>query len=110
MSENLTGKLFSISIKTHRVKNIGKIRNDLFEKINKSCKATNLEYLKLKEKLSLGLYEAICDDQELISTSEEIFTQHDVKNKQLKEQNEKLRKNRKWEIKKRRKWEIKKRK
>ena len=73
MSENLTGKLFSISIKTHRVKNIGKIRNDLFEKINKSCKATNLEYLKLKEKLGLGLYEVICDDQELISTSEDFL-------------------------------------
>ena len=29
------------------------IRNDLFEKIIKSCKATNLEFLKLKEKLGL---------------------------------------------------------
>ena len=27
------------------------VRNDLFEKIIKSCKATNLEFLKLKEKL-----------------------------------------------------------
>ena len=26
------------------------VRNDLFEKIIKSCKATNLEFLKLKEK------------------------------------------------------------
>ena len=74
------------------------VRNDLFEKIIKSYKATNLEFLKLKEKLGLCLYEDICDEQELISMSEEIFkeekiiTQHDVENKQLKEENEKLRK------------------
>ena len=74
------------------------VRNDLFEKIIKSCKATNLEFLKLKEKLGLCLYEVICDGQEFISTSEEIFkeenifTQHDVENKQLKEENKKLRK------------------
>ena len=70
------------------------VRNDLFQKIIKSCKATNLEFLKLKEKLGLCLY----DEQEFISTSEEIFkeekffTKHDVENKQLKEENEKLRK------------------
>ena len=74
------------------------VRNDLFQKIIKSCKATNLELLKLKEKLGLCLYEDICDEQELILMSEEIFkeekiiTQHDVENKQLKEENEKLRK------------------
>ena len=40
----------------------------------------------------------LCDEQKLISMSEEIFkeenffTQHDVENKQLKEENEKLRK------------------
>ena len=74
------------------------VKNYLFEKIIKSCKATNLEFLKLKEKLGLCLYEDICDEQELISMSEEIFkeekiiTQHDVENKQLKEENEKLRK------------------
>ena len=75
------------------------VRNDLFEKIIKSCKTTNLEFLKLKEKLGLCLYEDICDKQELISMSEEIFkeekiiTQHDVGNEQLKEENEQLRKN-----------------
>ena len=31
------------------------VRNDLFEKIIKSCKATNLEFLKLKEKLGMPL-------------------------------------------------------
>ena len=74
------------------------VRNDLFEKIIKSCKATNLESLKLKEKLGLCLYEDICDEQELILMSKEIskeeksITQHAVENKQLKEENEKLRK------------------
>ena len=62
-------------------------RNDLFEKIIKSCKATNLEFLKLKEKLGLCFYEDICDEQDLILMSEENFTQHDVENKQLKEEN-----------------------
>ena len=33
------------------------VRNDLFEKIIKSCKATNLEFVKLKEKLGLCLYD-----------------------------------------------------
>ena len=46
------------------------VRNDLFEKVIKSCKATNLEFLKLKEKLGLCLYEDICNEQELISMSE----------------------------------------
>ena len=74
------------------------VRNDLFEKIIKSCKATNLEFLKLQEKLGLCLYEDICNEQELISMSEEIFKeekvfmQHDVENKQLKEESEQLRK------------------
>ena len=50
------------------------VRNDLFEKIIKSCKATNLEFLKLKEKLGLCLYEDICDEQELISMSRKFYT------------------------------------
>ena len=72
------------------------VRNHLFEKIIKSCKATNLEFLKVKEKLGLCLYEDICDGQELILISKEIFkeekiiTQHDFENKQLKEENEKI--------------------
>ena len=68
------------------------VRNNLFEKIIKSCKATNLEFLKVKEKLDLCLYEDICDEKEFILMSEESFIQHDVENKQLKEENEKLRK------------------
>ena len=42
------------------------IRNDLFERIIKSCKATNIEFLILKEKLGLCPYEVICDEQEFI--------------------------------------------
>ena len=64
----------------------------MFEKIIKSCKVTNLEFLKLKGKLGLCLYEDICDEKEFILMSEESFIQHDVENKQLKEENEKLRK------------------
>ena len=52
------------------------------KKIIKSCKAPNLEFLELKEKLVLFLYEDICDEQQLILMSEENFIQHDVKNKQ----------------------------
>ena len=65
-------------------------RNDLFEKIIKNCKATNLEFLKLKEKLGLCLYEDICDEKEFILISEKIITHHDIENKQLKEGNKKL--------------------
>ena len=32
-------------------------RNDLFEKIIKSCKTTNIEFTVLKEKLGICLYE-----------------------------------------------------
>ena len=69
------------------------VRNNLLQRIIKNCKAANLKFSKLKEKLGLCLYEDICDDQEVISTSEEIFeeenifTRHDVENKQLKEEN-----------------------
>ena len=68
------------------------VRNDLFERIIRSCKTTNLEFLKLKEKLYLCLYEVI-DEQEFISSSgEKTITQHNVENKQLKKENEQLKK------------------
>ena len=51
------------------------VRNDLFEKIIISCKVTNLEFLKLKEKLCLCLYEDICDEKEFILMPEKIITQ-----------------------------------
>ena len=68
------------------------VRNGLFEKIIKSYGATKLEFLKLKGKLGLCLYEVICDEQEFISTAEKNFTQHDVENKQLRKENEQLKK------------------
>ena len=42
------------------------VRNDLFERIIKSCKATNVEFLMLKEKLGLCPYGVICDEQEFV--------------------------------------------
>ena len=42
------------------------IRNDLFEKVIKCCKATNVEFLMLKEKLGLCPYGVICDKQEFV--------------------------------------------
>ena len=57
------------------------------KKVIKSCKATNLEILKRKEKLALCLYEDIFDEKEFILMLEESFIQHDVENKQLKEEN-----------------------
>ena len=45
------------------------VRNYLFEKIIKSCKATNVEFLMLEEKLGLCPYEVICDEQDFILMS-----------------------------------------
>ena len=66
--------------------------------------------LKLKKKLGLCLYEDICDEQDLIlmwkeiCKEEKVFTQHDIENKQLKVESEKLKKRRmsvrNWEKKK----------
>ena len=55
----------------------------------RSCKATNSEFLNLKEKLSLCIYEEICDEKEFILMSEKSFIQHDVENEKLKKENEK---------------------
>ena len=41
------------------------VRNDLFEKIIKSCKATNIEFLMLKEKLGICLYEENYNEEEI---------------------------------------------
>ena len=59
------------------------VRNDLFERIIKNCKASNVEFLMLKEKLGLCPYGVICDEKELILMPE---TQHDFE--QLKKENE----------------------
>ena len=56
LKPNVTGKLFLISIKTidtkiqERINTKYYISTNSFEKIVKSCKETNLEFLKLKKK------------------------------------------------------------
>ena len=42
------------------------VRNDLFEQVVKSCKATNIEFAMLKEKLGTCLYEENYYQKEII--------------------------------------------
>ena len=42
------------------------IRNDLFEQVSKGCKATDKEFLRIKEKLSICLYEENYYTEEII--------------------------------------------
>ena len=50
------------------------IRNDLFEEIIKCCKATNLEFLMLKERLGICPYEENYNEEEIIKINiEESF-------------------------------------
>ena len=52
------------------------VRNDLFEKIIKSCKTTNVEFTMLKEKLGICLYEKNYNKNtmdKLLDDSEEEF-------------------------------------
>ena len=58
-------------------------RNDLFEIIIKSCKATNVEFLIFKEKLGLCPYEVISDEKEFILMPE---IQDDIE--ELKKEND----------------------
>ena len=48
------------------------IRNDLFEQIIKSCKATNAEFTMLKEKLAICLYEQNYYEEEIIKIQDDI--------------------------------------
>ena len=48
------------------------VRNDLFEKIIKSCKATNIEFLMLKGKLGICLYEENYNEKEIIKIQDNI--------------------------------------
>ena len=48
------------------------IRNDLFEQIIKTCKATNVEFLMLKEKLGICLYEENYYEEEIIKIQDDI--------------------------------------
>ena len=52
------------------------VRNDLFEQIIKSCKATNAEFTMLKEKLGICPYEENYNEKEIIKTNiEESFNE-----------------------------------
>ena len=46
-------------------------RNDLFEQVIKSCKATNIEFLMFKEKLGICLYEENYYEEEIIKIQDE---------------------------------------
>ena len=48
------------------------VRNDLFEQVIKSCKATNKEFLMLKEKLGVCLYEENYYTEDIIQTQDNI--------------------------------------
>ena len=47
------------------------VRNDLFEQVIKSCKATNPEFLMFEEKLGICLYEENCYEEEIIKIQDE---------------------------------------
>ena len=48
------------------------VRNDLFEQVIKSCKATNAEFLMLKEKLGICPYEENYYEEEIIKIKDDI--------------------------------------
>ena len=47
------------------------VRNDLFEQVIRSCKATNAEFLMFKEKLGICLYEENYYEEEIIKIQDE---------------------------------------
>ena len=47
------------------------VRNDLFEQVIKDCKATNIEFLMLKENLGICLYEENYYQEEIIKIQDE---------------------------------------
>ena len=47
------------------------VRNDLFEQVIKSCKATNIEFIMLKEKLGICIYEENYYEEEMIKIQDE---------------------------------------
>ena len=61
------------------------VRNDLFEQVIKSCKATNIEFTMLKENLGIGLYEENYYTEEIIQIQDEkpIEKINKVSNKKL---------------------------
>ena len=68
------------------------VRNNLFEKIIKSCKAANLEFLKLKRKTGfIAFIKTFMMKKSLMS--EKSFIQHDIENEKLRKENENENKN-----------------
>ena len=61
------------------------VRNDLFEQVVKSCKATNIEFTMLKEKLGICFYEENYYTEEIIQIQDEkpIEKINKVSNKKL---------------------------
>ena len=59
------------------------VRNDLFEQIIKSCKATNVEFTMLKEKLGICLYEENYYEEEIIKIQDDIKEADKESNKKL---------------------------
>ena len=57
------------------------VRNDLFEQVIKSCKATNIEFTMLKEKLGICLYEENYYEEELIKIQDNIDETSDESDK-----------------------------
>ena len=55
------------------------VRNDLFEKIIKSCKATNIEFTMLKEKLGMCLYEENYYEEKIIKIIDDIHEEKTIK-------------------------------
>ena len=67
------------------------VRNDLFEKIIKSCKATNIEFLMLKEKLVICLYEENYYEEEIIKIQDDIKElKKELKKELIEKSDEKL--------------------
>ena len=48
------------------------VRNDLFERVMKSCKATNAEFTKLKEKLGICPYEESYYEEDIEKIQDDI--------------------------------------
>ena len=69
------------------------VRNDLFEQIIKSCKATNAEFTMLKEKLGICPYEENYNEKEIIKINlEESFNElsDESEEESIKEVNKEL--------------------
>ena len=59
------------------------VRNDLFEQIIKSCKATNVEFTMLKEKLGICPYEENYYEEEIIKIQDDIEETYEKSTKEL---------------------------